>query len=57
MTYKELQLELSLLSAEQLNQTVTIFHCSQDEFYPVKDSDTSYEGDVLDANHFYLKID
>jgi hypothetical protein len=57
MTYKDLQLKLSLLSEEQLNHTATVFICSQDEYYPVKDSDITFEGDVLDAGHFYLKID
>lgn len=57
MTYKDLLNKLNSLSEEQLNQNVTIFHGSQDEFYPVYKSDFAHENDVLDKDHFYLQID
>jgi len=57
MTYKELLDKLKSLSDDQLNQTVTVFHGSTDEFYSVHSTGITHENDVLDANHFYLEID
>ena len=57
MTYKELLDKLKSLSNDQLDQTVTVFHGSTDEFYPAHSTGITHENDILDANHFYLEID
>ena len=57
MTYQDLLNQLVNLTEEQLNQTVTVFHGSQDEYYPVYSTGVTNEADTLDAYHFYLDID
>jgi len=57
MTYQDLLNQLANLTAEQLNQTVTVYHGSQDEYLPVYSTGTTHENDILDENHFYLNID
>lgn len=57
MTYKDLLNQLANLTEKQLNQTVTVFHGSQDEYYPVYSTGVTNEADVLDADHFYLDVD
>jgi len=57
MTYKDLLISLLNLNVEQLNQTVTVYLGSQDEYYPVHSAGVTNAADVLDENHFYLDID
>lgn len=57
LTYRELLTQLNNLTEEQLNQTVTVFHGSQDEYYPVHSTGVTNAADTLDADHFYLDID
>lgn len=58
LTYRELLNRLQKLTPEQLNQSVTVYHGSVDEFFPVYTTDVTYtDDDRLDFNHFYLEID
>lgn len=59
MTYAELKDMLKEFTDEELNQTVTVYVSSEDEFYgleltDMKTSDDSI--DVLDPGHKYLAI-
>ena len=58
MKYRDLLIELQLLSPEQLNQDVTVLVREQDEYYPlVPDYPWLFaESDVLDQDHPYLVI-
>jgi hypothetical protein len=56
MTYKELLDVLNKLNPEQLNQTVTVYDGTVDEYYPVNDCDFTKTADVLDENHFFIEI-
>ena len=56
MTYKELLDVLNKLNPEQLNQTVTVYDGTVDEYYPVNDCDFTKTTDVLDENHFFIEI-
>ena len=55
MTYKDLLEQLSELSFEQLNQTVTV-QVSDDEYFPVNETGIAVDDDVLDEDHFVLSI-
>ena len=57
LTYRELVDRLQKLTPEQLNQSVTVYHGSVDEFFPVYTTGVTHMDDTLDANHFYLDID
>ena len=57
MTYKELLESLNELSAEQLNQTVTVYNAADDEYYPVNSCNVSLVDDVLDKDHFFIEIE
>jgi hypothetical protein len=57
MTYKELLESLNELSAEQLNQTVTVYDGAVGEYYPVYSCDVSLVDGVLDKNHFFIEIE
>ena len=54
MTYRELIEQLSELSCEQLDQTVTV-QVSHDEYVPVYETGIA-DDDVLDEDHFVLSI-
>lgn len=54
MTYKDLLKELNNLTAEQLNQNVTVYLADQDDFVAVTTVSTTQETDVLDKEHFVL---
>ena len=54
MTYQQLLEQLSMLSPEQLNQTVTFHDEFDEEYYPVARTDVTDEDDILDAGHFIL---
>jgi hypothetical protein len=59
MTYGELLELLQRLSPEQLDQTVTIHHVDDDEFYPLQGDHlmvADEEIDTLDTGHLYLAI-
>jgi len=56
MTYKNLLDFIQTLAPEQLNQTVSIFNCEQDEYYPAHDATFTVGDDVLDDNHPILLI-
>jgi len=56
-TYRTLLNKLSKLSEEQLNQTVTVYACEMDEFYPCEDMLITDEREqVLDNNHAYITL-
>lgn len=56
-TYRTLLNKLSELSEEQLNQTVTVYACEMDEFYPCEDMLITDEREqVLDSNHAYITL-
>ena len=56
-TYRTLFNKLSQLSEEQLNQTVTVYACEMDEFYPCEDMlITDEREEVLDCNHAYITL-
>jgi hypothetical protein len=57
MKYKELLEKLQSLDENQLNQTVTVYVSSDDEYFGISDSDFSKEEtcDVLDPDHVYLR--
>jgi len=57
MKYKDLLNQLANLVQAQLNQTVTVYQRSQDEYYPVNKAHFTHADDVLDQNHFYLDIE
>ena len=54
MTYQQLLEQLSMLSPEQLKQTVTFHDDFDDEYYPVTGTDVTDEDDILDAGHFIV---
>lgn len=56
MTYKELFQQLSTLTEEQMNQTVTVHDPYQDEYIAVVHTETTSDSDVLDENHFFLVL-
>jgi hypothetical protein len=57
ITYGVLLNQLSKLSKEQLDMTVTVYDAERDEFFPVTSYDlTGKETDVLDRNHPVLSI-
>lgn len=58
MTYRTLLEELSKSSAEQLDQTATVFDPYSKEFTAVVDFDIAKDktNDVLDDGHFYLVL-
>jgi hypothetical protein len=56
LTYAGLLERLKQATAEELNQTVTVFVPDTDEFYPVADVETTKEADILDEGHLFLKI-
>ena len=57
MTYKELKEQIEEMEEEQLNQDVTIFVNSEDEFYPVTEIDfATMNCVVLDYTHPFLVI-
>ena len=53
MTYEELLEQLSELSPQQLNQTVTVY-VSGDDYFPVNETGVAADDDVLDEDHFVL---
>ena len=55
--YYELLESLNELSAEQLNQTVTVYNAADDEYYPVYSCNVSLVDDVLDKDHFFIEIE
>ena len=57
MTYAELLETLTKLNPEQLNQTVTVYHGSVDEYYPVNGCNIIAFDDVLDKDHFIIDIE
>lgn len=61
MTFKELKAELDKLSAEQLDQTATIYSAETEEYYQVigawevkDDDDNDF---VLNIGHFVIEIE
>jgi hypothetical protein len=58
MTYAELIAELQSLDPARLQDTVTVYVSSQDEFYAVNEFQiaVSDDNDVLDDGHAYLEI-
>lgn len=56
MTYKQLLEFLGELSAEQLNQSVSIYDCEYDEYHPAHTPAFTEGDDVLDDNHPILII-
>ena len=63
LTYAQLLERLQTLTAEQLQQTVTVYNLDSDETFGMLDTDVAGqehlqdvrpEQDVLDAGHFYL---
>ena len=60
MTYAELIQRLQQATPEQLQQDVTVYVASIDEFYPVFASSVMEADDdtqVLDPGHIYFTID
>jgi hypothetical protein len=41
---------------EVMQQNVTVYDITQEEFYPVPHTQITKEDDVLDKGHFYLKF-
>ena len=56
MTYRELLEELKTLTIDQLNQDVTVFVATEEEYYPVATVAVAVEDDVLDPDHIVLEI-
>ncbi len=56
MTYQELLDQLTMLSEEQLQQTVTVRDPYEDEYIAVVHTNTTNDADVLDEDHFYLVL-
>jgi hypothetical protein len=56
ITYLKLLHKLGSIPAERLNDTVSIYDESEDEYYPVEDTFITEESDVLDKGHLVLKI-
>jgi hypothetical protein len=58
MNYKQLIEKLNTLPPERLEDTVTVYDETRDEFLPVVDSEIANPDtiDVLDEGHFYLII-
>ena len=56
MTYRELLEELKTLTIDQLNQDVTVFVATEEEYYPVATVSAAVEDDVLDPDHIVLEI-
>jgi hypothetical protein len=54
MTYIELAQEILRMSAEQQNQTVTMFVPGVDEYFPCSTAMTDEDNDVLDPNHLVI---
>lgn len=50
-TYRDLQKWISSLDSDQLECNVSIYSSEDDEYYPMKDADTTVLSDVLDENH------
>jgi len=56
MTYRELQELLADFTQDQLDNDVTIFNGSIEEYFPVTALGATGETDVLDAGHAFLTI-
>lgn len=56
MTYKELKVKLSKLSADQLTDTVTVYDPYTEDFTAVTGSAINDSDDILHKNHFYLEL-
>lgn len=56
MTYQDLLNRLVELDPSQLNQTVTIFDGTQDEYYAVNSMAVTDVTDTLDEGHFFLNF-
>ena len=56
MTYRELLEKLKTLTVDQLNQDVTVFVATEEEYYPVATVAVTVEDDVLDPDHIVLEI-
>ena len=55
-TYRELLEALKELSEEQLDKTATIYDKSFDAYMPIDYTDTTWDDDVLEANHPIIVI-
>lgn len=57
MTYKQLKDQLNMLSEEQLDCDITIYHPEDQKFYPaIIGMRITRETDVLDKNHPFFHI-
>ena len=56
ITYRELANRLSLVPQDRLDDNVTVYDESEDEYYPVQKTFITKESDVLDKGHFVLQI-
>ena len=55
MTYLQLLEQLQLCSRETLQQDVTVYDISQDEFVPVSETHyTDENSQILDPKHLYI---
>lgn len=56
MTYKELLEFLKTLTDDELEQNVTVYLSSNDEYIPVIETDKTVENDVLDDGHVIITV-
>jgi hypothetical protein len=56
MTYRELLELLKTLTTAQLDQDVTVFVATEEEYYPVATVAVAADDDVLDLDHIVLEI-
>jgi len=57
MTYAQLKAHIETMDNEQLNQDVTIFLATEDEYMPVFNIEYAEDNnDVLDKNHPFLIV-
>lgn len=56
ITYLQLIHKLGSIPSERLDDNVSVYDESEDEYYPVEDTFITNEDDVLDKGHLVLKI-
>jgi hypothetical protein len=56
ITYRELIRRLTAIPSERLDDNVTIYDESNDEYYPVQETFITKENDVLDKGHLVLQV-